>query len=458
MIRGVAARRWACVFSALALCGCGRTELTDPLAHCTGALSGLVPGCAGTAGSGGAAPPDCAPGFSRCDFECVDLQVNDRHCAACGAACPAPLRCVLGSCSNAGAGWATLAHDMQRTGVSTEETGVPPLSLAWERAFSGAEVQPVVVERGRVIVNEPPTTSEHGAIVALRADDGEELWSYGFGNLLRSGQTTIVDGRIYVQYPRTIENPATIQSIDAASGRRVWLTEFDSQWPSERYWAPAVGPATVYANGGMFGGLYGFDRATGKTVFFSDALEQYDEWAPSIAPGGVLTLMEGNLRTHDAAAGHVLSTISIPWVQSNELRTTVPVRDGIAYVLAPTALYAYRLSDAALIWRANVISRLYPAVSETHVFALSSGRLRARRRSTGDHAWTFAGVEGLVYPPIVAAGYVYVAGQANVYAVDAESGEQVWSGERGGWLSIGAGMLFVATQRGVLTAYALTRR
>ncbi|AKU98417.1 hypothetical protein AKJ09_05081 [Labilithrix luteola] len=76
--------------------------------------------------------------------------------------------------------------------------------------------------------------------------------------------------------------------------------------------------------------------------------------------------------------------------------------------------------------------------------------------TTGNLQWSFAADGALRYPPAIAAGYVYVASDSHVYAVSLDTHESVWQTDVGGWLSIGAGRLFVASANGVLTAFVLS--
>jgi outer membrane protein assembly factor BamB len=97
-----------------------------------------------------------------------------------------------------------------------------------------------------------------------------------------------------------------------------------------------------------------------------------------------------------------------------------------------------------------------PAVANGTVYAISGGQLRANNASNGAILWTFAGDSSLSYPPVVAGHTVYVASDANAYAVDTTSQQVVWMDAPGGWLSIAAGQLYVAQKNGTLAAHALT--
>jgi outer membrane protein assembly factor BamB len=70
--------------------------------------------------------------------------------------------------------------------------------------------------------------------------------------------------------------------------------------------------------------------------------------------------------------------------------------------------------------------------------------------------WTFVGDGALNHPAVSAAGYVYVSSGTNTYAVALDSGLQAWTVDRGGWLSLAAGHLYIASSDGSVAAYQLT--
>jgi len=77
--------------------------------------------------------------------------------------------------------------------------------------------------------------------------------------------------------------------------------------------------------------------------------------------------------------------------------------------------------------------------------------------NTGDPLWTYAAGQTLAYPPVIAAGRVYVASVDHVHAVNLATHAREWLGDAGGWLSIAEGRLFVARRNGELVAYSFTR-
>jgi hypothetical protein len=63
----------------------------------------------------------------------------------------------------------------------------------------------------------------------------------------------------------------------------------------------------------------------------------------------------------------------------------------------------------------------------------------------------------LTYPPIVAAGVVYVSSASNTFAVSTSTRGPLWTAGFGGWLSVASGTLMVASPNGTLHGFALTQ-
>jgi hypothetical protein len=96
-----------------------------------------------------------------------------------------------------------------------------------------------------------------------------------------------------------------------------------------------------------------------------------------------------------------------------------------------------------------------PACTGNLVFVTADGVLEAHDASTGMLVWQFQG-DGQLWGSIaIAAGYLYVGSNANMYAVDISTQQSVWQGP-GGMASIANGLLFVTNRGSSVSAYALT--
>lgn len=403
----------------------------------------------------------CEPGTTSCGGKCVNTDVSAANCGACATACAVGKVCTKGACATPVGSWSTFASDVAHRGVNDVETGTPPLSLAWSfqtqpdlsAGYSAGAVWPVVVDGGRVFVSYGSYNATHTPLFALNASDGTVLWQYDFGNVSRMGMPSVFGGRVLVGTgkPVTSGGMAYEWALNATTGSVDWSSSMSSQW--ETYWAPIDVNGVVYTDGGTYGGLYGFKETDGSQLFFI-ALDQYDEWSPGYAAGSIYTFMAGHLRAHDPSAGTVLWTKQVTWNWSGYSMRTAPVLSGNdAYIIAPPTLYAVNLTTQATDWSASGTYAGTAMVSGGVVYGLSALHLVARDANTGALVGTFAGDGQLKYPPIAAGGYVYVASDANVYAIDPKTFQSVWTAQDGGWLVIAEGRLFIARTDGKVNAY-----
>jgi outer membrane protein assembly factor BamB len=398
----------------------------------------------------------CRANWLRCGAVCVDPTADDTHCGDCDTSCASPAACVGGTCRETSIGWLTLGFDVRHRGVNVDEHALPR-GRTWKLPVADAELNPVVVERGRVVVSARTHFEETGPVTVLAADTGETLWSYDFGSVADVGQPSIADGRIYVQHApgHDLAEKAKLYRLDAASGDVLWASVIFAQ--QEHYWAPAVGLTAVFVDGGTEGGLYAFTKESGSERFFSSTLEPYDEWSPTLVDDGVLTMIAGHLRLHDQVTGAVDWERSVAWNgMGSSMQTVVPERDGNVYLTAPPMLYALRLSDQSILWQDSGEYLSFSAVTVDTVFAPSSAGLVALDCKTGARRWQVTLDGGVAYPPVVTANHVYVSSAKAVYAFDQTDGTEVWKYATTGWLSIGNGYLFVAGADGTLSAFELT--
>jgi outer membrane protein assembly factor BamB len=377
------------------------------------------------------------------------------HCGVCGAPCAGGQICDAGACTAPTSNWQMFGATAAHTGHNATDVGVPPLSPAWSVDLANSELWPAVVEDGRVFVTWNVSFSAEAPIVALNLSDGSLVWSHNFGAVSRVGQPSVVGGKVYVENGKPISGQAKLWAIDSATGVPSWSSNIAAQW--EQYWAPTIAPTgNIYVNGGSGGGLYGFDAA-GSSLFFSNTLEQYDEWSPALDGGTVYTFVEGNLRAHDALTGAVSWTVTVDWNWAGwSMRTAPVIGAGKAFVIAPPDLHAVDLVTHTLAWTANGTYAGTPALAGGVVYGLSGGNLLARDAATGSLLWAFDAGSDLTYPPVVAAGHVYVASATHVHAVDIATHAEAWSAPVGGRLSIASSYLLVARADGVLRAFRMT--
>jgi len=385
----------------------------------------------------------------------VDVSVNAANCGACGSVCAAGNVCTYGACAAPSSDWPTLGYDVAHGGENTAETGKPPLTLAWSRTLATSGLHQPALGAGRVFVTSQTYFASTATLDALNVSDGSSLWSYNFGSVFSVGFPSFFSNTVYLANGKPTSGTAYLWAFDAAQGSTTWAAALSAQW--EDYWAPIRVGSVVYTNGGSYGGLYGMNASDGSQKFFQ-SLDQYDSWSAAYFSGRIYTFIAGHFRAQDPNTGVVQSTLDVNWNWSGYTMSSAPVFDASrAYVIAPPNLAAIDPVKNTFVWTANGTYSGTPAVSADSVYAISAGNLVVRDAATGNLKWTFVGDTKLSYPPVIANGYVYVASDANVYAVDIATHMLADQKAVGGWLVVGSHRLLVAGSDGTLTAYVLAK-
>jgi outer membrane protein assembly factor BamB len=283
-------------------------------------------------------------------------------------------------------------------------------------------------------------------------------------------QVSVDSNHVYVAQSDRLPADATdMNSLLATNGEIAWSQPFESQ--GNHYWAPLVVGGRVYFNGGEYGGLYAFDQGNGSEDWFAKLASLNDEWSPLFLDGNVYTFANGNLQMFDPASGALVASTPVAGGGGGDTDGlysvgTSPVSDGTnIFIVSIPNVSSFSSAASTPLWTVAADYKGQAAVANGVLYALSlngaassvGGTLSALDASTGSALWTFAGDGTLSYQPVIAGHYVYVASDANVYAVDTTTHEQVWAGAPGGWLSIANGQLYVARADGTLDAWQLTQ-
>ena len=211
---------------------------------------------------------------------------------------------------------------------------------------------------------------------AINAEDGTEAWRHR-GNRISASAANFADGRVY------LGKSTSVYALGANSGSVVWEHEAEGVVSG----MPAVEGGTVYA-ADEEGYVYSIDAEDGFSGWRSDAASSFAV-APVVANGSVFVV--GTL-------GKVAS-----------LDTSGNGR-----------------------WSENLYTDITqpPAVDSSHVYVgTENGNLHALRESSGWVEWSFEPEGSPATAPAVGDGTVYVGVDDTLYAVDGETGEEVWRHE-----------------------------
>lgn len=399
----------------------------------------------------------CAPGNTVCGGACTDTRFDASHCGACGQACAAGSVCTDGLCRAATADWYTFGADMQHTGVSSEAAR-PPAIGRFRVVLPGIgpngddNPSPVVVQGGTAFASARTFFSETTPLVAFSASNGRVRWTNNFGAVSSVGWPTVWQGAVYVQNGKPVTGQdAAVVALGAATGQLLWTSPIAAQW--ETYAPPIVVGPRLYGNSGYFGGISSVLTSNGANVFF-EQLSQVDRWSPASGHGVVYAAAFPMLTAHDPVTGDIVWSWFEP--TGDRLAPNAPVVSGTRVVVAfPPNLRVFDGSSHSLQWTGNGVGAM-PAIANDIVYVVGGGKLRAFDLPTGNVLWTFDGDGALAYPPVVAAGYVYVSSPNRVYAVSIATHASVWSADVGGWLAVGAGRLFVSGPSRTVHGFVLT--
>lgn len=221
--------------------------------------------------------------------------------------------------------------------------------------------------------------------------------------------------------------------------------------------SPAVVDGMVYLQGGT-GEVTALDATTGE-VRWQNAETNAGENTPTVVGETLyLTNVDGQLIALDRATGaekwRFAETIS-----SESLPTVV---DGVIYVGSEDgAVYAIDANTGSEKWRAQATGGIFRSLSirdDVIYFGTMNGHVEARNLVGGSPIWQVTGPdpEQTIGAPAIAEGIVFAGLAPGYSALDAKTGEVLWSSapiEGSIANAAGNGLLISAREDGVVHAY-----
>jgi len=333
--------------------------------------------------------------------------------------------------------WPQFHDTIDRVGNNTQEStldtsNVGGLQLRWRAflnstgAYSGSS--PVIVG-GTAYVG-----SDDGAVYALQASDGSQVWRYQTGAKVDSSPA-VVGGVVYFG-----SDDDKVYALNATNGSLIWSYTTGG----------AVNSPALVANGivyisSMDGHFYALNASNGSLVWGSGYLWQ--TWEGGALANGVVYVAsdESMLWAFDATTGATRWTATLGGMG----RSNPTVSGGIVYAGADDGrLYAFDATTGALKWKTPVLGtstpcivRSSPAVANGLVYVTTSegvtagtgsqtpnGHLYAFNATTGAQVWSHTLPDMSGFSPVVANGVVYSSGYGhNAYAYNATTGTQLWN-------------------------------
>ena len=294
----------------------------------------------------------------------------------------------------------------------------PPLTQRWSRDLGGQISYPLIVN-GRIFVTVAYNNPSYAAkLYALDEANGATLWgpvdlsgTYPWSNAAYDA------GRVFA-----VNFDGVLRAFDAASGALLWSKQLPGQYSFNS--PPTASGGVVYVVGAGTGvTLYAVDEQDGA-VNWSVLFDHGNDSSPAVTSTGVFVSTD---QVYDFSP----QDGSLIWLSSGAGPSTPVLFGGRLYV--GDSLTQKAMFDAptgALL--GTFAPGPPPAFSGSTGFFLTGSILKARDAYSGAVRWTFTGDSTLISAPIVDNGYVYIGSSSGkVYALDASTGANVWTGNLG---------------------------
>ena len=305
---------------------------------------------------------------------------------------------------------------------------VYPSSPAWSKTLNGAASYPLIAGSAVFVTTAGTSTGNGTQLLALNELDGSVLWgpvdipgTYNWSGLAYD------HGKVFV-----INYGGSLQSFDAATGAAGWSTQLPGQ--SAFSSPPTAVNGIIYVGGAGIGGtLYAVDESDGS-VLWTSSVANGDHSSPAVSGDGVFVSYPCQVYKFDPITGAALWHYG---ACSGGGGKTPAYANGLLYVRDPNE-GGGEVFDAAVGNKVGTFTATpIPALSTQTGFFLDAGTLQAVDLATHNPLWSFTGDGSLVSAPILINQTVFVGSSSrNVYAVDAATGSQLWSGAASGVAAI----------------------
>ncbi len=319
--------------------------------------------------------------------------------------------------------------DEQRTGYVSED-GPQNNTILWIAETDEFADGSPAVHNGKVFVPtwpdmDPGKIGKMG-LVCYDAATGEELWtnelgSAGVGSV--SG-AAIADGRVYLG-----GIDGKLYCVDEATGETLWES---SQIDATGYFgltsSPLAYEGKIYALSTSDGVLHAFDPDGTVAWIF----ETGDGVSLFTSPAGYdgKIYCAGNESQVFCIDPETQSAVWISNPGGSVKSSPVIGEDGTVYYTTDSLCCALDGTTGTELWNSSVAgTTATPALARGRIYAGASDGLRCLDASTGEEAWRFP-AKGVTVAPVVAGDLAYIATNeetGTVYAVDAGTGDEVWS-------------------------------
>lgn len=345
--------------------------------------------------------------------------------------------------------WPAARHNLAHTGYNAADPGGSRYTLAWSTASLGPinqwgkPLQLAIADEKVVAISS--ATFQVMSLVTFQATDGTRLWQKEIRNVGNGvSAPTLAHDTIYYM----VNNHSAdtyLYAISLENGEQYWRFPINAQWQLSVI--PIVVGNQVFVYGGYTGGLYSVAAGSGARHWFS-WLENYEDYAPAFADNRLYTLTRYGFRAIDPATGQTLRHAeSVPF----DGVIAPVIAEGMALISTGSAL---SLDTHAIQWSTDGGKiKILPATADGIVYRVTEAGVQALRLRDGALLWAFTLPESLLYDPVVAGNYLYVASANTTYVLNRITRQLVWQSSPGGALAVANGFLYVGTADNRLYAF-----
>jgi outer membrane protein assembly factor BamB len=304
-----------------------------------------------------------------------------------------------------------------------------PASPTWRITLGGVVSYPLIANGKVYVITRGSSTGGYGTqLYALDLATGDVSWGPVAipGTYFWSGHA-YDNGKIFV-----VNYDGVLWSFDAADGTPGWSTDLPYQYSFSA--PPTAANGIVYVGGAGSGGtLYAVDEQNGAILWTSSVTGGHKS-SPTLSDDGLFVSYPCQVYKFNPFIGAPLWHYNGPCFGGGG--KTPAYSSGLLYVrgTASDPVGTIFNADSGSIvgnfggWGIVPI----PAFGATAGFFQMYGTLQGVDPATMQVNWSFAGDGQLVSAPIVIDQVVIVgSASGSVYALDAASGSQIWSGSAG---------------------------
>lgn len=320
-----------------------------------------------------------------------------------------------------------------------------PLKLLWNVELCDGEPTGFALGSGKVIVS-----FDTGKVISLDAADGKTNWMVTLPARI-SAPPAFFENRIWVG-----AQDGNLYALSPADGSMAWTF---------RTGAPIYAPPTPYKDFLLLasgdGNFYALNLVDGTARWKFETGSALH--AQAAVANGVVFFGSNNGRLYALQVENGKPAWQYGFLTQGAVESPVVISGGrVFFGSGDSRLYCLEETTGGEYWRVSFSDAVYarPVLIGDTVYAASAGgSLAAVDTLTGKKRWEARAESALTSAPLIEGDTIYytTSGDPKLYAVNRQTGAQLWQLDTGDWLvgspQMANGILYLAGKDGSLLAY-----